>query len=316
MSASASALGYRCERAAVISAAGLALVGCDGSSPATPLPSPVAAAIALSASPSTILLSGSRVQVTARVTTATGGAFSGARVAFTTTAGALSPTEAVTRDGGEASVILDAAAPAQVTAAADGVGGRTLQLPAVAPFRLELAPAGVTTSAVHPTADPWRGVVTVTPAAGIVNPPSPERLMTTCGSGNDVSYPGVASGQIFFSCALGVGRHVVSATARMPNGWTVTSSLAVDVDVIVVERPIYYTVVESGRGRVVVSFSVETRSDGWRHVWDFGDGRRDTTALPFVDHVYESGNREREITVRVTNRDGRTIATGRLVGFW
>lgn len=173
--------------------------------------------------------------------------------------------------------------------------------------------------------DAWRGLVTVTPTISIVRPDLPVQVVTSCGT-QTRTYRGVSSGDIFFSCLLGLGAHHVTARAETSDGHAVTAVTTATVaypDAVIV--PLHYAVIlssgaiGSSPAWTDVTFSVRTVDYAHRHHWDFGDGSVDTTIQSSVDHRFvkpSTGTNDRIVTVRVVADDGRLVATGRVIGKW
>lgn len=294
------------------------IVGCEAD-PSPARPSPVAAALQLSVFPSTLLLSGSTVRITANVVDTQEARHGGAIVRFTTSSGELSATSAVTSSGGEASVTLTASARTTVTATGDGIGSRSIDLPAVAPFRITIEPLnGLPT---FTPADEWRGFASVTSAASVVSPPPVAGFETSCGTKMPSSHPG--STQLFFSCGqFPAGVHRITVTGSTASGWTTARNLTVHVIVpatTIDTVEISSAVFRSEDNKTAVSFSVMKwpgQSGAHQYTWDFGDGDIDQTPLSYIDHTYKNGPQERRVSVVVTQRGGATIATGRTAGRW
>jgi hypothetical protein len=194
--------------------------GCDDADtvPATPAPSPVASQVTLSTFPSYVLHSGSRATITARATSSTGTSLANVPVTFSTTAGTLSAASAVTSDAGTATVTLDAAEAAVVTAEAAGAR-RDVSLEGRAPYAIRLvAPSSVFT-------DGASFQVAVDPNINVADPPSPRELTINCGAGSTVTITDTRQHTCTFPSA---GAYTVRANAVAANGWTLTETRAVD----------------------------------------------------------------------------------------
>ena len=161
----------------------------------------------------------------------------------------------------------------------------------------------------------WRGLVTITPTRGIVNPLRPETVATSCGNGQPARSQAGFFGEAWFSCAYDTpGTYVASVTATT-GAWTQDASTPVVVlpstDVAKVLVPI-------------TMFSVERSSERWsfyvnagavlvpigEYKWDFGDGTSAVTTAPTAQHVYQSSG-VKVITVTATTRDGKWRGTAR-----
>ena len=202
----------------LVCAAGLLVTGCeDPDSGPTTRPSPTASRVMLTAFPTTVLRSGSDVTVTARVTSDLGANVEGTPVTFSTTAGTLSTTSALTSSLGSASVTLSGGDPARVTATASGVSN-DIEIGATAPFAVTVAtPSQVFTDGATFGVD-------VTPNRDAVNPPGPVALTLNCGVGDTVDVTIDRSRRCVFPSA---GEFTVQAAGRAANGWTTTDSVRV-----------------------------------------------------------------------------------------
>lgn len=182
--------------------------------------------------------------------------------------------------------------------------------PAWPHFLLEIAPP---TGPVY-EGELWVASASITPYPGIVRPDLPAALQTRCGE-LVRDYPGFRTGTMRIACELPVGSHPVSARALMGDGLVYEIATTAVVSYRPTQRlPLHYSVVETGRGFTIVAFGFAT-FEGAEYRWTFGDGDSATTKLNGIEHRYTGDSKERTASVTVT-KEGRTLATGSVVGIW
>ena len=178
-------------------------------------------------------------------------------------------------------------------------------------FALEIVPLNQATY----DGDPWVGTVSVIMSRTIISPEKPARVVTTCG--NLVQTHALGSGSVRVSCLLPVGLHSIEAVAEMGDGRSYPTAITVTVlptPVTIVTVPLYYDVVLSSHEWTDVAFGTQTFT-GAEYRWDFGDGTTAATLLNGADHRYTRPTKERTASVRIV-KDGRTLATGSVIGRW
>lgn len=185
-------------------------------------------------------------------------------------------------------------------------------VPVVAPaaqqgtIRLDLGPA------VRAPIEPggrWHHYVTVIGMG--VSPVAPTQVSVRCPHETLTLRGGF--GSLPFSCVLPAGVHVVSAAAGgSATETTVTVAAAVPVDA---GLHVWAVSFDEQRG-TSITFAANADGNARRYNWTFGDGNIDSTLTPFVQHRYVPGERQREVTVRITAEGDRLLAIGRIVGLW
>ena len=271
------------------------VTGCDDADSIPVQPSRTASALTLSAFPTTVLRSGSDVQVSARVTDAQGGLIEGTAVTFTTSSGALSTSSATTSSSGTATATLSANDAARVTASLPSGASAAIDLPAVSPFTVTIdRPSTVLAAGATFT-------VQVTPNSGVVSPPAPAVVTINCGFGSTVDITATRSHQCVFPSA---GDFTVQATAQTANGWTTSESVRVSATSSGTPSSpsptatVSVTGIELGRndGSSWWRFTATSTVSMRQFEFDFGDGNSgtkltDTTNLTTAteQHIYAEG---------------------------
>lgn len=182
-------------------------------------------------------------------------------------------------------------------------------------FALEIRALNLTTY----EGQPWMGQVSVIMNPTILRAEVPARVVTTCGGVSQAHALG--SGSASFSCVLPVGVSSIGAVAEMGDGRRYPTAInATVIEAPIVSVPLYYDVPLSSRDWTDVTFGTQTFAEA-DYRWTFGDGETATTRLNGTEHRYEHPGderaKERTASVRVVRRsDGRTLATGSVVGIW
>ncbi len=149
---------------------------------------------------------------------------------------------------------------------------------------------------------------------GIVDTPPP-RLTIDCAGGAPV-----ATFLLERTCVFpAFGTYTVTGTAVTANGWTTSATTTVTVPKPIPAPEvvdIFFALVHSSPTENVVSFSVRSVNDATRYHWTFDETDVDTTILSRVRYTFTPPSRERTVTVRATDGDGRTLATGAVSGIW
>ena len=188
---------------------------------------------------------------------------------------------------------------------------RAVTVPAVPPtgphFALEVQNHGPVTEGQD-----WIGSVALVLNPTILRPELPAALRTDC-AGDVHTFPGFGAGSMPLRCALPLGTHTVTVSAVMADGRVYATGTTARVTARPVQ-PIPYTTSQTVRDTIDVTFTFDP-FEGARYEWDFDDGTTDRTRVNHVTHRYPQLSRERVVTVTVT-RDGRTLATGTVVGKW
>ena len=193
---------------------------------------------------------------------------------------------------------------------------QTVPAPVVAPI-IEVQPFHVTID--HGTASSevfqyWRGLVTITRIAGVINPPVPTTVTMSCGNGQPVrSSPGFY-GESWFSCAYAQPGTYIASTTATGGQWTETASTPVIVlpsndPAPLVPITMFSTATSGQRWTFFVNAGAVVVPIG-EYRWNFGDGSTETTADSRVTHVYQTSGII-IVTVTAITRDGRGRGTAR-----
>jgi PKD repeat protein len=276
------------------------VVAFSGSAKSDPLEVPIGAAaadnIVLSASPSSVPASGGSVLLTAIVRDAAGNPLNGVTVTFSTTAGTLSQSSAVTNANGQATSTLTTTRDAEVTVNA---GSKT------ATASVAVNPAPTLTVTVTPDApvagQPVTFTITVTPATN-GSPVQSVQIDFGDGSSRNLGSSSTTASHVYAED----GTYTVTARAT-----DTTGQQATQVMVIVVTPPPAFPVTltvntETPTPGVPVSFTASATANGSSiesYEWQFGDGRSATTSGPTTTHIYSTtGNFV--VSVHVTAANG------------
>lgn len=260
----------------------------------TPTPPPPAgpSRLDLTASPTRLLLSGSTVTVTGRLTDTAGAPLAGRTVTLATTAGTLSASSAVTDSNGSISVTLTGSASATVRGSSTVDG--SVDVPAVAPFTLGLDSKY---SVVIPN-DPVDMFITVTPVQGIPNPPSPSTVTLACGNGQTESLGDRRTATCTYRQK---DSYVATVTATAANGFSTSASTRITAE----PKPVIVSlsareVAHGGGGtEVEMEFVVVGAPNGAVCSWEFGEGST-TTGSCNQNFVYSTADVDDGDDVTVT----------------
>lgn len=228
-----------------------------------------AARVVVTAEPQALPSSGGTTTIRARVEDQNGNGLPGLTVSFSTTAGSLSSTSAVSNDTGVASTTLATPGPATVTASAPGgTSGLTGTVGVTTATRMTLSVTPPSTAAVSVPAA-FTVIVGSTAGTQGVLDDVVVRL-----DGDQVSLGTVSQGvAATFSYLFGSsGVRSVSASGRDPQGAAVTATTQVAVSPLTANgTPSPQTVAFGGS----VLFTVTTSPAGAaieKYIWDFGEG--------------------------------------------
>jgi hypothetical protein len=259
-----------------------------------------AESVTLTAEPATIPPTGGTVTLVANVSDVNGRGLAGITVSFSTNAGTLSPTSAVTDADGNARASLTTFANAMVTARA----GTKVSTPALT---ITTRPA-TTLAIIASPANPAEGttiVFTVTPSSGAVL----RDARLDFGDGNSVLFGAMTAPVMASHAYASDGTFIVRATAIDAFGDPVVGTLPI---VITALPPFNVTidVIDPPTGppttntvttfRAVVDPAATPVSS---YQWNF-DGVVETSTSDTRTHIYTSPGRKR-VSVRVTTPDGR-----------
>lgn len=279
----------------------VAAAGCER--PVYPTaPSLVVGSMTLSASPrATVAMSGGSVFITARMVNTNGTGSANVPVTFSASSGNLSDSTVMTSSTGLADVTFTGAATSTITATGGGVTSAPLTITALEPFRLELIVNGL--RVVRASIPVLARVVSF---PDVIQPTS-TTVTITCGG---TTMTGLAVDCVFPT----LGAHTIRATATTPNGWSTSSSVVAVIAPLTVS--IFTNAARVYDDRTEASFTVPTLAGAARHHWTFDSDGTETTLLPMVTWSFDRPNRERQVSVRIEDAAGVTIATGATVGIW
>lgn len=233
--------------------------------------------VLVSAAPTSVPASGGTVTVSARVEEASGNPIAGVPVAFTTTAGTLAATSAVTNSLGVATTTLSTTLAATITATAGGKTG-TAAITARSAATVTLSvPTGAQTVGA-PVA------FTVTPSAGAIL----SNVVVNFGNGRTQSLGTITGASTAAQFYESDGIFVVRVTGTDADGAAVSASGSVALvgfTITGTATPATQTITPPGTGDGVVAFSVTGVPANVpidRIAWDFKDtllpGVRDTNS--------------------------------------
>jgi PKD repeat protein len=278
-----------------------------GISSGDPLAVTVGAAAAgkveLLANPSALPAAGGVVQLTAVVSDAVGNRLAGVPVSFTTDAGVLSPSSAVSDGNGEARAALSTTAKARVTASV--VGGTTSSVTASLDIPVRVGPT----------------VIISVPAASLV-PGVPAIFSVSVNSGGaavrsatiefgdggkqSVSTSGLSTVTHVYTQS---GTYIVTAEAIDTGGESAraTASVSVQEVVVAVSMTVSPSTITTTSPAEFAAIATTTPASTAieRYEWDFGDGSVRTTSGGSTSHLYALGGGRRYIvSVRAVTTTG------------
>jgi len=296
------------------------LAGCgdsnNNSNPAAPTPTPspapapaaTASRIELSASPTLLLLSGSTVTITGRLTDGSGAALGGRTIQLTTGSGTLNVASAVTDQNGMFTATLTGSASTTVRASTSGADG-AVDVGAIAPFVVGLDSKY---SVIQP-GDTVDMLISVTPMPGLANAPGPSTLTLDCGNGQTIS---LGPQQRTAACTYREkGGFVATLTAATANGWSTTATTRLSSEGKPVNITLTAREVASGPGEIEMEFIAVGAPDRSLCSWDFGEGTKKVDGACNQNFVYappdvdDDGNVTITVTVRVPGGDVVTAET-------
>jgi adhesin/invasin len=244
--------------------------------------------------------------ITATVVDANSNGIPGVAVAFSTDQGSLSAVTVTTNSSGQAVTQLTTTQAATVTATVGAKSG-TVKIAVYA------APTIAITAPTSPTALLAASFkLTVTPGAGAA---AISDVTVNFNDNTGVLDLGAVSGDIFVSHAYATANtYTVTVTARDGNGQTVSASTPVVV-YAAVPFTLSMTAVPSTAviNNTLVVFTAQPNAGApavLSYSWDFGDGTKTQTAVPFVPYTYTAvpnGQTSQQLLVSVTatGADGR-----------
>lgn len=236
--------------------------------------------ISMTATPQSLPGTGGSATVSAHVEDAQGNGLSGIPVSFSTTAGTLTPTSAISNDQGYATTTLTTIANATVTATTGGASAAT-----TGTVDVTLKPR----TAVSFSTVPASAVVAVPVVFGLT--PGTGAILTNVvvdfGDGSSASLGGITGATNIAHVFRSVGVKTVTATATDSQGGTGSVSTQIAV------APLALTLASTPDNPIVgttVTFTV-TPSTGAlidHYDWNFGDGSTGTSTGTQVTHAYGS----------------------------
>lgn len=263
--------------------------------------------VLVSATPTSVPASGGTVTVSARVEEASGNPIVGVPVAFTTTAGTLGATSAVTNSSGVATTTLSTTAAATVTASAGGkTGTAAITARTAATVTLTVPSGGQTVGA------PVNFTVTPSTGATLSN------VVVNFGDGRTTSLGTISGATVVSNFFESEGIYTVRVTGTDADGGTVSASgsvAAVGFAISVTSSPASGTqTLVAGEG--LVSFTVASLPTGvsFHSVdWNFGQpaspNNTKTTSTLSTNHKYTAvGTYTVVVTVRPSHGPSRTAS--------
>lgn len=244
-----------------------------------------AASVVVSASPSTVSSAGSSADIMASVLDASGNLLPGVPVSFSTTAGSLTQSNAVTDANGRATTSLWSSATATVTATAGSKSGTVTVTATQAPAVTMTGPSG-TILAGQPV------VYTVTPSGSVAD------VTLDFGDGSRTQRLGPITSAT-----------QVAHTFDSPGAYTVTavatdgSARSASATVVTIVQNVAVSLAISPQNPAINAIVTYTASVSPTTIpvlyyqWDFGDNTTTTTTSPTTSHTY---NRVGVKTVTVT----------------
>jgi PKD repeat protein len=264
-----------------------------GISSGDPLAVTVGAAAAgkveLLANPSALPAAGGVVQLTAVVSDPVGNRLSGVPVSFTTDAGVLTPSSAISDGNGEARAALSTTGKARVTASV--VGGTSSSLTASLDIPVRVGPT-VTISV--PAANLVPGVPAIFSVAVNAGGAAVRSATIEFGDGGrqSVSTSGLSTVTHVYTKS---GTYIVTAEATDTAGESATATASVSVQAVVVAVNMTVSPTTVLRGALAeFTASATTTPAGTtieRYEWNFGDGTVATTSGNATSHAYATVGR-------------------------
>ena len=264
-----------------------------GISSGDPLAVTVGAAAAgkveLLANPSALPAAGGVVQLTAIVSDASGNRLAGVPVSFTTDAGVLTPSSAISDGNGEARAALSTTGKARVTASV--VGGTASSLTASLDIPVRVGPT-VTISV--PAASLVPGVPAVFSVSVNAGGAAVRSATIEFGDGGrqSVSTSGLSTATHVYTRS---GTFIVTAEAIDTAGESATATASVSVQAVVVSVNMTVSPTTVLRGALAEFTANATTTPAGttieRYEWNFGDGTVATTSGNATSHAYAAVGR-------------------------
>jgi hypothetical protein len=264
-----------------------------------------AARILVSASPQALPALGGSSTISARVEDAQGNGLLGVPVVFSTSAGTLSATSAVTNDQGVAMTTLTSNAAATVTARAGGgssATGTTLEGTVALTLRTRVDVAITATPSSTSVSTPASFTVALTPTTAVAD------VLVDFGDGETLAIGTMSGSRTFVHLFGDSGILTVRATATDPDGVKTTGSTQIAVAPLAVTGSATPANVTAGVTQVVLSVAVTpTTAFISRYEWDFGEGGPIvSTQGSQINHVFAARG-TKIVTVRVIPTRGDAI---------
>ena len=258
-----------------------------------------AASVEVSANPAIVASSGGTVTITASVSDADGNRLAGVPVSFSTTAGTLGATQAVTDATGVAITTLTTGAAATVTATVTGTTSDSVAIAVSSAPTIALSTTGAGTPTVGTAT-----VFSVTTTA----PGSPISSVTIdFGDGTSLSLGSLTGTSSVSHVYTAAGTYSVVATVTDSSGERVTTSTVITV---VAQTPLSVTGAASTATPALnapVTFTATTTAgiNIQSYSWSFGDGSTASTTGNATAHAFTTPG-IKTISVTATATDGRT----------
>lgn len=250
--------------------------------------------VSVSASPSSLPPTGGVSTITARVEDPFGNPLTGVPVTFTTTGGSVSPKSALSNDSGIATTVLTTTVAAEVTASSGGVtGSANVSLRARSTVQLTMPTGTLVVGAP--------AVFTVTPGTVPLSD-----VTIDFGDGTSQSFGAISASTPAVHYYTDDGVFQISVRATDVNGGTAEAFGAVAV------VPFTFSASASPTTAAVdtiILFSVDLPASVpiEKIVWNFGDGKVETTSSKTVSHGYQlAGLKTITVTVYPLYGDPRT----------
>lgn len=268
---------------------------CGDDDPPAPTAPAVSRAIriALSSYPTSVLLSGSSVQITARVTNDRGEAVAQAPISFTSESGTFDAATTLTSNIGYATVTFTGDRATTIVASAGGTQSEH-QIEAIAPYALRMS---ASTDGVTNIADVTLSAI---PNVLVVNPPAPARMTVDCGDSVLHDMPTSGPPRAFRCSFSSAGDHTIYGDAVASNGWSLRETVRARVGPPTAEQTLSISVTPGAQGPsyIEVGFAANTAGMAFQHIaWDFGDGAGANSDRVNESHIYRAVG---TYTVRVT----------------
>ncbi len=266
-----------------------------------------AGSVQLSADPIALPMSGGTSQLLATVFDTAGNRLPGATVSFSTDAGSLSQSAAITDGNGEARISITTTTTAKVTATVLG-GSSAAGTTATVTITLRAGPTVTFGAAVPSPAiedQPVTIPVTIAVATGGASVRS-AALAFGDGATQSLSATGTTNATHTYRSS---GTYQLTATATDSAGETTVATTSL---IVKAQAPVGVTLSVSAATTppttgAVVTFTASTTLPAGatidRYVWDFGDGGGRTTTGGSTTHIYSTSGRK-VVSVRVFTTDG------------